>query len=138
MAFLNQELLFFLPSLLRASQTKAQSTISLSLLSSVPSNRDVCSEFPQKAAGIEMRLWICISEVPRELLLAHNSMHIQFPSLIQAHKMRLEGRGEEGRSHKATRPHPPPPCFYDLGHCSKLFQFCEASEQAEGKEEHFS
>lgn len=61
MDFLNQELPFPAPRplpclLLRVSQMKAQSTISLSLLSSVPSNRGVCLEFPPKAAGIEMRL----------------------------------------------------------------------------------
>lgn len=53
---------------------------------------------------------------------------------MQAHEMRLEGRGEEGWSHKATRP---PHASMILVTGSKLFQFCEASEQAEGKEEHF-
>lgn len=82
--FLNQELPFFPPPLLRVPQTKAQSTISLSLLISVPSNRDACSEIPQKAAGMEMHLWVCISEVAKEPLLARSSMPMQQCKLTDA------------------------------------------------------
>jgi len=81
---------------------------------------------------MEMHLWIYISEVAKESLLADSSMHRQFPSLRQAHGMWSEGRGEEGWSHRATRP---PNAATILVTDSKLFQFCEASEEAEGKEE---
>lgn len=85
---------------------------------------------------MEMHLWICISEVAKEPPLAHRGTHVQFPSLMQTHEMWSEGRGEEGWSQRATRP---PNAAAILVTGSKSFQFCEASEQAEGKEEqHFS